>query len=205
MHQISTETLSVLICCIRFYKTRHDWVGKVIYCEFCTKFKFDNAKNGLSTTQHLSWRTRHKLLLNFDIQTDHLISTRLTDIVIINKKDRTCRTVGLTVSADHRVKLKESQKKDKYLDLAGELTKLWNMKVTIIPIVNNALGKVTKGLVKGLEDLEVGGRVETIQTTVLLRSARILRHEETCCHSISSEKLWANAGVKTPKRRNNYN
>ncbi len=34
---------------------------------------------------------------------------------------------------------------------------------------------VTKGLVQGLEDLEIRGRVETIQTTALLRSARILR------------------------------
>ena len=63
--------------------------------------------------------------------------------------------------------LQESEKKDKYLDLARELKKLWNMKVTIVPI--------TKGLLKGLEDLEVGGQVETIQTTALLRTARILR------------------------------
>ena len=34
---------------------------------------------------------------------------------------------------------------------------------------------VTEGLVKGLEDLEITGRVETIETTALLRSARILR------------------------------
>ena len=37
--------------------------------------------------------------------------------------------------------------------------------MTIIPIVIGAFGTVTKGLIKGLEDLEVGGRVETIQTT----------------------------------------
>ena len=45
------------------------------------------------------------------------------------------------------------------------------MKVTIIPIVIDAFGTVTKGL----EDLEVGGRVETIQTTTLLQTARMLR------------------------------
>ena len=49
------------------------------------------------------------------------------------------------------------------------------MKVTIIPIVIGAFGTVTKGLFKGLEDLEVGGRVETIQTTALLKTARMLR------------------------------
>ena len=48
------------------------------------------------------------------------------------------------------------------------------MKVTIIPIVIGAFGSVTLGLLKGLKDLEVRRRVETIQTTTLLRSARIL-------------------------------
>ena len=48
------------------------------------------------------------------------------------------------------------------------------MKVTIVPILIGALSTVTKGLLKGLEDLEIGGLVETIQTTALLRTARIL-------------------------------
>ena len=37
------------------------------------------------------------------------------------------------------------------------MKKLWNMKVTIIPIVIGAFGTLTKGLLKGLEDLEAGG------------------------------------------------
>ena len=45
--------------------------------------------------------------------------------------------------ANHRVKLKESGKRNKYLDLARELKKLRNMKVTVIPIVIGALGIVT--------------------------------------------------------------
>ena len=72
---------------------------------------------------------------------------------------------------DHRINLKESEKKDNYLDLARELKKLWNMKITIVPIVIGALGTITKGLLKGLKDLEVGGRVETIQMTLLQRTA----------------------------------
>ena len=49
------------------------------------------------------------------------------------------------------------------------------MKVTIFPIVIGAFVTITKGLLKGLEDFEVGERMETIQTTALLRTARILR------------------------------
>ena len=71
--------------------------------------------------------------------------------------------------------MKECKKKDKYLDLAKESKRLWNMKVTIVPIVIGALDTITKGLLKDLEDLEVGGLVETIQMTALLRTARILR------------------------------
>ena len=84
------------------------------------------------------------VIWDFDIQTDHLISAR-----------RTCKIVDFAVPADHRVKLKESEKKDKYLDLAWELKKLWNMKVTFMLIVIGALGTVTKRLIKGLEDLEI--------------------------------------------------
>ena len=61
----------------------------------------------------------HKLLWDFDVQMDHLISARQLDLIIINKKKkRTCKIVDFVVSADHRVKLKESEKKDKYLKLA---------------------------------------------------------------------------------------
>ena len=43
--------------------------------------------------------------------------------MIVNKKKRTCRIVDFAVPADHEVKLKESKKRDKYLDLARELKK----------------------------------------------------------------------------------
>ena len=61
--------------------------------------------------------------------------------------------------------------------------------MTIIPIVIGVFGTVTKGLLKGLEDLEVGGRVETIQTTVLLRMTRILRKVLETCEDLLSLKL----------------
>ena len=47
--------------------------------------------------------------------------------------------------------------------------------MTVIPIAIGALGTVTKGLIQEQEDLEIRERVGTIQTSVLLRLARILR------------------------------
>ena len=56
------------------------------------------------------------------------------------------------------------------MDFARELKKLWNMKVTVIPIVIGALSTVTKALVQGLEYLKIRGQLETVQTTSFLRS-----------------------------------
>ena len=112
------------------------------------------------------------------------------------KKKKICKIVDFAVPADHIIKLKECEKRDKYLDLARELKKLWNMKVTIIPIVIGAFGTVTKASLKGLDDLEVGGRVETIQTTALLKTARILRRvPETWGDLLSLNLQWKTISV----------
>ena len=77
--------------------------------------------------------------------------TRLSDS---QHKKRTYQIVDFAVPADHR---KESKKRDKCLDLARELKKLWIIKVTVIPIVIGMPDTVTKGFVQGLEDLEMRG------------------------------------------------
>ena len=66
-----------------------------------------------------------KLLWDFNIQTNHLIPARRPYLIIINrkKKKRTSKIVDFAVPADHRIKLKECEKRDKYLDLARELKK----------------------------------------------------------------------------------
>ena len=58
------------------------------------------------------------------------------------------------VPADHRIKLKECEKKDKYQDLPGELKKA--MEHEGDNYYNHAFGTVTKGWLKELEDLEIG-------------------------------------------------
>ncbi len=80
----------------------------------------------------------HKLLWKFDIHTDHLISAKRPDLI----KKRTCRIEDFAVPADPRIKLNGSEKKANYLYLPRELKKLWNMKVTIIPIMIGTFGTV---------------------------------------------------------------
>ena len=174
------------------YKARHDWIGKVIHWEMCRKFQFDHwNKWYMHNPVPVIENDSHKLLWDFNIQTDHLIPARRPDLILINKRKSICKIVHFAVPADHRINPKENEKKDKYLDLARELKKLWNMNVTIVPIVIAALGTVTKGLLKGLEDYEVSGLVETIQTTALLRTARILKRVlETWGDLLSLKPQW---------------
>ena len=85
----------------------------------------------------------HKLLWDFDIHTDHNLGQKARPNNNQQKK-RTCKVFDSTVPADHRIKLKEFEKNDKYLDLAREWKKLWNMLITIIPLGIGAFGTVTK-------------------------------------------------------------
>ena len=145
----------------------------------------------------------HKLLRDVDIQTDHLILARRPDLIIINKKKKKENLQNCRLCCPGRPQNKTWKNVKSEISTSTLLKnwkKLWNMKVTIIPVVIGAFGTVTKGLFKGLEDFEVGGRVETIQTTALVKTARVLRRvletEETCCHSISSERPSDVADVK---------
>ena len=84
------------------------------------------------------------------------------------------------------------------------------MKVTIVPIVIGALGTIIRGLLKDLEDLEVGGRVWDYPNDSIAENGQnpadvFWKLEETCCHSNSSEKPSANTDVKNSKGVNNNN
>ena len=107
------------------YKSRHDWVGKVIHWETCKKFKFDHTNKWyMHNPAPVLENDTHKLLWDFNIPHPGQ-KTRPYN----NQQKK----VDFAIPADHRINLKE------------------------------------------YENLEVGGRVETIQTIALLKTARILR------------------------------
>ena len=64
----------------------------------------------------------HKILWYFEKQTDPLISTWKTGLVLINKK-AIYRHIDFTISEEHEVKINQREKINKYLDLAKELKK----------------------------------------------------------------------------------
>ena len=90
-------------------------------------------------------------------------------------------SIDVASPGDCRIRLKEEEKVNKYRDLAFEVKTLWKLKkVTTTPIVIGALGTYTDRLEKYPEDIHVGLQVHTMQKTVLLDSARILRQVLDC-------------------------
>ena len=90
-------------------------MGKEIYWEMCKKLKFDYTNKWyMHNPAPVLKNHTHKLLWDFDIHTDHLISARSPDLIIINKKKkRICKIIDFAVPANHGIKLKECEKKDK--------------------------------------------------------------------------------------------
>ena len=125
-------------------------------------------------TQTRNCRKTQRILRKFEIQTCPSIRTRRPDQVVINKMKHKSQLVDVAVPRDHNVRIKESEKLEKYLDLARNAQKFC-MTVSVVLIIVRALGKIIKNQEKSVKELEMKGRIETVQTTALLTSARILR------------------------------
>ena len=148
-------------------KTWHDRMGKVIHWELCKKkliWPYEQMVYTQPRFRSRKWDVQNSLFRDKNKSYNLGQTTRPSD----NKQEKE----NLPNSGLYRcgcVKMNESEKKDKYLDLAREPKTLRNIKVTVILIVIGARGTITKGLVKWLVDFVIGGRVETIQTTSLLK------------------------------------
>ena len=169
----------------------------------CKKFKFDHAKKWyMHNPAYVLENETHKLLWDFDMQTDHLILAIRPDLVIINKKRKLAKLWTLL-----KIKLNKCEKKDKYLNLASELKKgmehegdnytnrdwyFWYSHQRII--------KRTRGL--GNE--RTSGDHQTYIIVNGQFTVMSWRLEETCCHSNSSEKPSAESDVKNSQGVNNY-
>ena len=126
------------------YKTRHDWVRKGINWELYKRLKFVHASKWYLPKPESVTEKRDRLIkLSWILRCQGIPLPMLVGrpgLVLINMENRTCHPEDFVVQADHRVIMKESEKINKYLDLARELKKLKN--VTVIPIIVGVLGTV---------------------------------------------------------------
>jgi hypothetical protein len=83
------------------------------------------------------------MLWNQAVHTDREVTANGPDIIIKNKKDKTCTLIDVAILADRNVEQKEAEKKLKYKSLCTEIQRMWNLKFTIIPVIIGATGIVT--------------------------------------------------------------
>ena len=153
----------------REYKRRHDNVARIVHWELCGMYKIERAKNWYEHEPKAVIESDEvKILWDFNIQCDHVIEHRRPDILVVNKKEKSCQIIDIAVPGDLRVHVKEGEKVEKYGDLKREIARLWSLrKVEVIPIVVGALGAVTKHLEKFIKKVGMKTKISHIQKTVL--------------------------------------
>ena len=115
----------------------------------------------------------HKILWAFSIQTDHVIEAHALDLVVVDKKRRTCKISDFAVPGDSMVEVKEREKMtEKYQDLRRELQTIWNVRVKIILLVVDFLGAIPKQFGNRLKEIGVTAQLGKFQKAVLLRILR---------------------------------
>ena len=132
MHLVYIYTyIYVCVCvCVCVFIYIHKNIPNIKYRK-TLKLTFSCAENIIQIIiQHNTkpswhiWNIENRITTH---QTDQLIWARRPDLVIVKKKkkrkNRTCRTVGFVAASDNKIEWKESENRDKYLDLARELKK----------------------------------------------------------------------------------
>ena len=117
-----------------------------------------------------------------------------------NKKN-ICKIVDFAVLADHRIKLRECEKRDKYLDLARELKKNMEHEGDNYTNCDRCLWHGNRRIIKGPRKIwKLATEWRPCKQQHNWKRSEYWeeswRLEETCCHSIPSEIPSAYADVK---------
>ena len=70
------------------------------------------------------------------VHTDREVTANRPDIILKNKKEKTCTLIDVAIPADRNVVQKEAEKQLKYKSLCIEIQRMWNLKCMIVPVIN---------------------------------------------------------------------
>ena len=117
-----------------------------------------------------------ELIWNINIQCNNVTEARRLDLILVDRKAKSCVMIDVEIPGDCRMHEKEIKKIEKYQNLKRELKRLWSLKkVEVVPVVVGALGCISKGFSGWMDTLGIKLDVGMLQKSVLLGTARILR------------------------------
>ena len=96
------------------------------------------------------------------IITDKEIKANRPDTVIKEEPTHMCTLIDMDVPSDRK-------------DLEIEVSKMWNTKTTVLPLVIGGLGIIRKGVNRYVERIPFNIKIEELQKIVQLGTAHILR------------------------------
>ena len=161
----------------REYKRRHDNVARYVHWKISEKNNLERGKEWYNHKPEACVENEeYKLLWDMMIQGDHHIQARKPDIVLLNKKKKEVKIIDIAIPGDTRVREKELEKIEKYQPLRDELARLWGLKkAKVIPVVIGALGVISRKFEGYIKECDDNIRLEVMQKTTLLGTARLLR------------------------------
>jgi len=83
--------------------------------------------------------------------------------------------IDVAISGNRNVTKKEAEKILKYIDLAIEIQRMWNVKPKVIPVIIGATGTISKSFRKYLSNIPGNHGVKKLHKTAILGTAHILR------------------------------
>ncbi|XP_066912726.1 uncharacterized protein [Clytia hemisphaerica] len=147
------------------YVKCHDRIGQYLHWCICKHY-------GVETDASF-WYEHHPpavvesknvtILWDFPINTDRTIKANRPDIVVKDRKKRTCLLIDMSVPSDRNVSVKMLDKLSKYKDLEIETQKMWNLKTTVVPEIVGALGLVRTGVQDFVEKIPGNPQLQEIR------------------------------------------
>ena len=120
------------------------------------------------------------VLWNQAVHRDGEVTANRPDIIIKNKKEKTCKLIDVAIPADRNVVQQEVEKKLKYKSLCIEIQRMWNLKCTVVPVIIGATEIVTRSLRKNLETIPGKHSIGSLQKTAILGTSYIIRKVLEC-------------------------
>ena len=100
------------------YKRRYDKLLKIVHQKLARKCDFEAGDKWYEhEPENVLENEDYKILWDFSIQTDHVIEARRPDLVVVDKKERSCKIIDFAVPRDSSIEEKENNKIEKYQDL----------------------------------------------------------------------------------------
>ena len=161
------------------YTARHNKICKYIHWKACKNFEIQVKEN--------IWEHEPEPVVanaNVTIYYDKIIPTGRyieggaikPDLVIWDKKEKTCKIIDVSVPNDFGINRAEREKIAKYQELKNDLRRTWRLKeIDIIPVIVGATGLLKKNLKSYLEAIPGSPNTYEVQLAAIKGTVTILK------------------------------